>query len=784
VTSWSWDFGDGATSSLTDPTHTYVAMGTYSVQLLVSGTMGSDSLLREDVVVVEQPAAPEADLAAAPTAGDLPLTVGFVDASRGVVTSWLWDFGDGGTSTIRNPTHVYAAPGTFDVTLTASGPGGGHSLVRSGFVSVTGSVGLGLADGGFESQVPGTSPRTPWSVLAGSAHRIGPLALVRDGDMPSEGSQWLEVSAQGSIDARAPSMPGGLTSPSRGACGVGQAFRLPAGRTRLGFEAAFLLAGPQASSDFNDWMSVNVSDGTRTLNVYHADSFTPLPEVSLEHGLPMTATARVRIDLSHAFPEADESTIFTLQVLVGNGGDGAGASIGRVDAFRLEPSDPSIARLGCGLNPPGSLLVLQGTPMLGTSMRYGLDNPLGTQNIGAFPAFFVAVAPDPNHPCGTSVSGTGMSGGRGEILFGLQPADIALVLGGTPWGGVGAPSVIDVSLPSLPSLTGLSVYVQGMLYDPTAGAPVRIGMTDGLELSLSFLPPSGLSNLAFGKNASQSSEFGGSVEAARAIDGVTNGDFAAGSVSLTRQETDPYWEVDLEDVQDIEWIDVWNRTDCCQRRLEGAYVFVSDVPFVSAVPSEVLAQPGVYSYRFTSYHDTYNRVPVGRSGRYVRVQQSGQRFVQLAELEILGYTAPGTVRVAGLEAQYYEDMELTSLALERTDAAVDFDFAGGEPTPELGAGSFSVRWRGFLSPEDSETYTFTVESSDGARLWVDGRLVIDAWFDRSLGESTGTIELAANRAVPMVLEYFENTGDAFVRLFWQSATLEKELVPAAVLSRW
>jgi len=565
---------------------------------------------------------------------------------------------------------------------------------------------------------------------------------------------------------------------------VAQAFRLPAGWTRLGFEAAFLLAGPQASEDFNDWMSVEVSDGTRTLNVYHADSFTPLPEVSLEHGLPMTATARVRIDLAHAFPGADESTIFTLQILVGNGGDGAGASIGRVDGFRLEPSDPSITRLGCGLNPPGSLLVLQGAPMLGTSMRYGLDNPLGTQNIGAFPAFFVAVAPDPNHPCGTSFSGIGMSGGRGEILFGLQPTDLALVLGGSPWGGVGAPSVIDVSLPSLPSLTGLSVYVQGMLYDSTAGAPVSIGMTDGLELSLSFLPPSGLTNLARGKSASQSSDFGGSAVAARAIDGVINGDFAAGSVSQTRQESDPYWEVDLEEVQAIEWIDVWNRTDCCQRRLEGAYVFVSDVPLVSTTPSEVLAQPGVYSYRFTSYHDTYNRVPVGRTGRYVRVQQTGQRFVQLAEVEILGYTAPGTARVAGLEAQYYDDMGFTGLVFERTDSVVDFDFAGAAPAPELGADTFSARWRGFLSPEEPGSYTFTLESSDGARLWIDGSLVVDSWFERSLGESSGTIELTAGRAVPIVLEYFENTGDAVVRLFWQSATLPKELVPPSALSRW
>ncbi len=53
-----------------------------------------------------------------------PLTVQFTDQTSPAATSWLWDFGDGGTSTQQNPSHTYSSFGIFNVTLTATGPGG------------------------------------------------------------------------------------------------------------------------------------------------------------------------------------------------------------------------------------------------------------------------------------------------------------------------------------------------------------------------------------------------------------------------------------------------------------------------------------------------------------------------------------------------------------------------------------------------------------------------------------------------------------------------------------
>jgi len=85
--------------------------------------------------IVDPPAAPVADFSAAPLSGTEPLLVSFTDLSAGDVTAWSWDFGDGATSTLQNPTHSYAA-GIYSVSLMASGPGGSDSLTRVNLIAV------------------------------------------------------------------------------------------------------------------------------------------------------------------------------------------------------------------------------------------------------------------------------------------------------------------------------------------------------------------------------------------------------------------------------------------------------------------------------------------------------------------------------------------------------------------------------------------------------------------------------------------------------------------------
>ena len=107
-----WDFGDGNTSLLPNPMNTYTASGDYTVTQIVINACGSDTII--DTVTVSCGA-----IGAAFTYMDQGnLMVDFADSSTGSNNnSWSWDFGDANTSTNQNPSHTYAAGGTYNVCL-------------------------------------------------------------------------------------------------------------------------------------------------------------------------------------------------------------------------------------------------------------------------------------------------------------------------------------------------------------------------------------------------------------------------------------------------------------------------------------------------------------------------------------------------------------------------------------------------------------------------------------------------------------------------------------------
>jgi hypothetical protein len=77
------------------------------------------------------------DFTATPHAGPNPLQVNFSDASTHSPTSWTWDFGDGGSSTLQNPGHWYKSAGSYTVSLTATGTGGAFTRKKSGYIVIS-----------------------------------------------------------------------------------------------------------------------------------------------------------------------------------------------------------------------------------------------------------------------------------------------------------------------------------------------------------------------------------------------------------------------------------------------------------------------------------------------------------------------------------------------------------------------------------------------------------------------------------------------------------------------
>jgi gliding motility-associated-like protein len=115
---WSWDFGDGTTSNLQNPTHIYTGFGYFNVRLIVTNRSGcTDTLQRDSLIRIVRPTISFPGL---PQRGCIPYGVNFTASinTLDAVTSYLWNFGDGNTSTVASPSHVYTAQGSYTVSLT------------------------------------------------------------------------------------------------------------------------------------------------------------------------------------------------------------------------------------------------------------------------------------------------------------------------------------------------------------------------------------------------------------------------------------------------------------------------------------------------------------------------------------------------------------------------------------------------------------------------------------------------------------------------------------------
>ena len=158
-TAWYWDFGDGNTSTVQSPSHTYSSSGQYIVSLTASNASGQTTALKDNYITAN--AAPAANfiydrvkgvLAQEPN-GDC--VAYFRDRSTNTPTAWSWNFGDGGTDTTQNPTHTYTTSGVFTVSLKATNASGNNTCTMTNLVNIMALKADFTADNVF-----GTAPLT------------------------------------------------------------------------------------------------------------------------------------------------------------------------------------------------------------------------------------------------------------------------------------------------------------------------------------------------------------------------------------------------------------------------------------------------------------------------------------------------------------------------------------------------------------------------------------------------------------------------------------------------
>jgi PKD repeat protein len=129
ITTYTWNFGDGHTSSDQNPKHTYNSYGTFSVSLTVQSEHGCFDVFTKNVFVKETPSlsigtSPSNSLCDSNTVS----FTGNISLNTSTITSMLWDFDDGNTTSLQNPTHTFNNNGTYNVKFSASAANGCSSI--------------------------------------------------------------------------------------------------------------------------------------------------------------------------------------------------------------------------------------------------------------------------------------------------------------------------------------------------------------------------------------------------------------------------------------------------------------------------------------------------------------------------------------------------------------------------------------------------------------------------------------------------------------------------------
>ncbi len=133
---YTWDFGDGTSSTATNPTHTYFDPGTYNIKLIATSTYGCQKIeIKNSYITIY--AQPQSQFTAVTTSACDINTLFHFSATTPNITNWMWDLGDGQTSTQQNPSHQYSSAGNYNVSLIVTNTNGcSDTLSRSNFINI------------------------------------------------------------------------------------------------------------------------------------------------------------------------------------------------------------------------------------------------------------------------------------------------------------------------------------------------------------------------------------------------------------------------------------------------------------------------------------------------------------------------------------------------------------------------------------------------------------------------------------------------------------------------
>lgn len=252
------------------------------------------------------------------------------------------------------------------------------------------------------------------------------------------------------------------------------------------------------------------------------------------------------------------------------------------------------------------------------------------------------------------------------------------------------------------------------------------------------------------------------------------------------QHSDPSWEAKYWDNTSLSGTPVLTRQDA-----NINFDWSTGSPDV-AVPADMFSArwtryidvtPGTYRFTVTSddgiriwidnelvLDEWYEHPPttftfdkyLGSGHHYFKVEYYEQGGLAVAQLS---WAKKGSGTGGEWKAEYFNNMTLGGPpVLTRYESEIDYDWGTGSPASSVQADHFSARWTRTLDLP-ANMYVFSLTVDDGARLWVNGHLLVDAWYDQAATTYTDDIYLPGG-PVTIELQYYENGGHAVAELTW------------------
>ena len=215
---------------------------------------------------------------------------------------------------------------------------------------------------------------------------------------------------------------------------------------------------------------------------------------------------------------------------------------------------------------------------------------------------------------------------------------------------------------------------------------------------------------------------------------------------------------------------------------DGVTVIVSYVDLVAGVPLDE---------DYFTYTVSPARVVVGWMFKYGNISVARINWPKwtewrdyCAQTETVDYTTIEDFEGIGLSAEYYSGTNFDTLLWKRIDPVLDFANTTGAPAVGLPVDSFSVKWKGKLKAQYTETYTFKAIHDNGVRLFVGGGRIINQWTDDGEYDipgngntHTATIDLVAGQFYEIEVHWNEGIANAEFSLLWSSASQTEEVIP-------